>query len=172
MSTPLTNSINALTQYANEVTGKQDTTLSDAVGSLVEGYRQIGLLASINPQVNQKNCKFDLDNAWLSKYKYFLIACDIRITPSSAAEWVYFTCNSQARSGARYYSVPAEYKEAGRFQRIVTAMIDDNKILLPKTGNGFEYDEYAVLPSGNYLNIGLYTYDYSEGTIIKLYGIA
>lgn len=38
MSTPLTDSINALTQYANEVTGKQDATLSDAVGSLVEGY--------------------------------------------------------------------------------------------------------------------------------------
>lgn len=38
MSTPLTDGINALTQYANEVTGKQDTTLSDAVGSLVEGY--------------------------------------------------------------------------------------------------------------------------------------
>ena len=38
MSTPLTDSINALTAYANETTGKQDTTLSDAVGSLVEGY--------------------------------------------------------------------------------------------------------------------------------------
>ena len=38
MATPLTDGINALTQYANEVTGKQDTTLSDAVGSLVEGY--------------------------------------------------------------------------------------------------------------------------------------
>lgn len=38
MATPLTDSINALTQYANETTGKSDTTLSDAVGSLVEGY--------------------------------------------------------------------------------------------------------------------------------------
>ena len=38
MSTPLTDSINALTQYANEVTGKSDTTLSDAVQSLVDGY--------------------------------------------------------------------------------------------------------------------------------------
>ena len=38
MATPLTDGINALTQYANEVTGKQDTTLSDAVGSLVSGF--------------------------------------------------------------------------------------------------------------------------------------
>lgn len=38
MSTPLTDSINALTRYANETTGASDTTLSDAVESLVAGY--------------------------------------------------------------------------------------------------------------------------------------
>lgn len=38
MSTPLTDGINALTAYANEVTGESNTTLSDAVESLVAGY--------------------------------------------------------------------------------------------------------------------------------------
>lgn len=38
MSTPLTDSINALTAYTNEVTGAEDTTLSDAVGTLISGY--------------------------------------------------------------------------------------------------------------------------------------
>lgn len=38
MSTPLTDAINALTAYANETTGLNDTALSDAVGSLVAGY--------------------------------------------------------------------------------------------------------------------------------------
>lgn len=38
MSTPLTDSINALTTYANEVTGGSDTTLSDAVHTLASGY--------------------------------------------------------------------------------------------------------------------------------------
>lgn len=38
MATPLTDAINALTTYANEVTGKSDTTLSDAIESLVDGY--------------------------------------------------------------------------------------------------------------------------------------
>ena len=38
MSTPLTDSINALTAYANETTGASDMTLSDAVGRLCEGY--------------------------------------------------------------------------------------------------------------------------------------
>ena len=37
-NTPLTDAINALTQYANETTGASDTTLSDAVGTLVAGY--------------------------------------------------------------------------------------------------------------------------------------
>ena len=37
-NTPLTDAINALTQYANETTGASDTNLSDAVGTLVAGY--------------------------------------------------------------------------------------------------------------------------------------
>lgn len=37
-TTPLTDAINALTTYANEVTGKSDETLSDAVESLADGY--------------------------------------------------------------------------------------------------------------------------------------
>lgn len=37
-TTPLTDAINALTTYANETTGASDTNLSDAVGTLVEGY--------------------------------------------------------------------------------------------------------------------------------------
>lgn len=40
MSTPLTDSINALTTYANEVTGQSDTNLSDAVHTLASGYGQ------------------------------------------------------------------------------------------------------------------------------------
>lgn len=42
MATPLTDSINALTTYANEVTGASDTTLSDAVHTLASGYGQGG----------------------------------------------------------------------------------------------------------------------------------
>ena len=42
MPTPLTDAINALTRYANETTGQSDTTLSDAVETLVSGYGQGG----------------------------------------------------------------------------------------------------------------------------------
>jgi hypothetical protein len=42
MPTPLTDAINALTTYANGVTGKSDTNLPDAVRSLADGYGQGG----------------------------------------------------------------------------------------------------------------------------------
>jgi len=42
MPTPLTDAIEALTRYANETTGASDTTLSEAVNTLVEGYGQGG----------------------------------------------------------------------------------------------------------------------------------
>lgn len=38
MAKPLTDSINALTQYANTVTGASDQTLSEAVATLASGY--------------------------------------------------------------------------------------------------------------------------------------
>ena len=44
MATPLTDGINALTAYANEVTGESNQTLSDAVESLVAGYGGGGAL--------------------------------------------------------------------------------------------------------------------------------
>lgn len=39
---PLTDAITALTTYANSVTGASDTTLSDAVRTLADGYGQSG----------------------------------------------------------------------------------------------------------------------------------
>lgn len=42
MTKVLTPKIEALTAYANEITGKSDTTLSDAVASLADGYGQGG----------------------------------------------------------------------------------------------------------------------------------
>ena len=148
-----------------------------AVPDGVDGFNPVtvdtglALLATIKPQVGQKNCKIDLDNAWLSKYKHFVIICDIRITPASAEEWVYYTCNNQGRPSGRFYSVPTSVKNTGRFQKIVIAMVDDNIILLPNTGNTLSYVKNTILASGNYLNIGLYTYNYSEGTTAKIYGI-
>lgn len=47
MSTPLTDRINSLTSQANAVTGASDTTLSDAVESLIAGYGGSSLPSNI-----------------------------------------------------------------------------------------------------------------------------
>ena len=44
MSAPLTDSINALTMYINEITENNDSNLSDAVRSLADGYNNGGYL--------------------------------------------------------------------------------------------------------------------------------
>lgn len=72
---PLTDGINALIRYANETTGASDTTLSDAVESLVAGYGggggiplQTGTFEIIDPkhptweiwQVNITNADYEI----------------------------------------------------------------------------------------------------------------
>ena len=47
MSTPLTDRIEALTAQANATTGASDTTLTDAVGTLISGYGQSALWKTV-----------------------------------------------------------------------------------------------------------------------------
>ena len=59
MATPLTDGINALTAYANETTGASDTTLSDAVGRLCEGYGGDGGLFTV-----EKIKTYTVEESW------------------------------------------------------------------------------------------------------------
>lgn len=52
MSTPLTDAINALTAYANSVTGASDTNLNDAVHTLADGYGQGGGAENVTLTIN------------------------------------------------------------------------------------------------------------------------
>lgn len=64
MSTPLTDGINALTAYANEVTGASDATLSDAVGRLCEGYG-----GSCSPFTVEKIKTYTVEESWENNTK-------------------------------------------------------------------------------------------------------
>lgn len=59
MATPLTNSINALTAYANEVTGGSDTNLSDAVHTLASGYGGGMTTGTYIPEANSSEATID-----------------------------------------------------------------------------------------------------------------
>ena len=74
MSTPLTDSINALTTYANETTGASDTTLSDAVGRLCEGYgggNIINELAKGSDLLYGEDIVFDSDIETIGAYAFY-----------------------------------------------------------------------------------------------------
>lgn len=64
MSQPLTDAINALTTYANSITGASDTTLSDAVDTLVDGYGGGGgsgvITGSFTPSANESTHTFSV----------------------------------------------------------------------------------------------------------------
>ena len=98
-ATPLTDAINALTTYANETTGASDTTLSDAVGTLVAGYGGGGggLTKLAELSVNgDRGYRVDIDSSWLS---YPLIVLAPNLTFSSA-DWLYIIADNT--SGGQY----------------------------------------------------------------------
>lgn len=74
MSTPLTDAINALTTYANSITGKSDTNLPDAVQSLADGYGQgggggmtaTGTIVGNGANVLQIPCDFEPDLIYIN----------------------------------------------------------------------------------------------------------
>ena len=118
MATPLTDGINALTQYANEVTGKQDTTLSDAVGSLVEGYSGGDVkpwkVTKIIAQ-NEIYQRADYLKTWLeevtpqSQYAIFIRSefpqfGDARPTRGQATICMAFVINGTPKNYTRYYN--------------------------------------------------------------------
>ena len=74
MTTPLTDGINALTAYANETTGASDTTLSDAVGRLCEGYGGENIVNELVKGSNLlygENIVFDSDIETINHYAFF-----------------------------------------------------------------------------------------------------
>ena len=62
MATPLTDAINALTAYANGITGKSDTNLPDAVRSLADGYGG-GSLPSVISDIKGGSFSFDVNKS-------------------------------------------------------------------------------------------------------------
>ena len=171
MSTPLTDAINALTTYANETTGASDTTLSDAVESLVAGYGGSGLslLREVIPSTDSKEAVINFDNAWFSNYQFFVVKCHICYT-TSAGEWLYYLWNTKSYSGL-YYSLGT--KTPNNFDTFFVLENTDNKVVFPKSNEAIrpQGTEYPVLESGNYFCVKLYTNNYDEGTKFELYGI-
>ena len=96
MPTPLTDAINALTRYANETTGASDTTLSDAVATLVEGYGQGG---------GSDRWVTIIDNSF-DTYTNYKASDGVTFTVMDGGEWVQVTQNGENKNSSSLYNNP------------------------------------------------------------------
>lgn len=112
---PLTNSINALTAYINEVTGGTDDNLSDAIATLADGYSQddveLHTIATYEfSNVAQYNAIIPLSA--FDDYKTVIIAPNVTF---ASADWLYakkdgFVVYSTGSAITRLYPKIAFYK--------------------------------------------------------------
>lgn len=100
MAQPLTDAINALTTYANSVTGASDTTLSDAVATLASGYGGgSGMMLIDTLTVTEDTRSFNIDLTQYSDYDMIVITEDAELTES---DWLYYSPNATTPTGGTY----------------------------------------------------------------------
>ena len=103
--TPLTDSIEALTTYANQTTGASDTNLSDAVYTLVQGYGDGGespfAIEEVVVGANNKTNMYDIHNYFFNNWALgnFLLLKDIPDTYNQLVCMMDFPFSSGGQSG-------------------------------------------------------------------------
>lgn len=165
MATPLTDSINALTQYANETTGKSDITLSDAVGSLVEGYgggsKVITGTYTPTEDVYVKDIQIPHN---LEIVPDFIIAYADGITSDASYASTYIVVGACTKINATSPQTPANHQTLmlvtrQNFDQIWVQYTNEN-------GTKFLNESWVKIPyynNGNKLKAGV-TYHYAFGT--------
>lgn len=164
--TPLTDQINALTTYANTVTGQSDTCLSDAVATLADGYGGGGgsspfvLLDTITADSDVRGLLVDFTQ--YADYDAVFVFENITL---SASDWLYYTENSSTPSGGSYTpGSSVTHKGICAW----TANIPTGQRKSGKIGNT------TLNPVNNLTSMLIYTYTASKtilaGSYVKVYG--
>lgn len=95
--------LQALLTAANTKTGESDTTLTDAMQTLVDGYGQSGggggisLLSEITLQSDTR--EYNLDLSSYQNYNFFFVYLDVELTTS---DWIYYVRNGSSATGGNY----------------------------------------------------------------------
>ena len=172
-NTPLTDAINALTQYANETTGASDTTLSDAVGTLVAGYggggggltqlynltlAQNTRTVTINFTADMKACDF-----------LFIVVSGELVT--SSYDWVYWDVDSTAFGQNNYtrqtkvFTFPYMFaKNTNTGESYFVWFDKNNAISGMKIGTALDWTTLT------YLWFSGYSADFKSGTSFTVFG--
>ena len=169
MLQPLTDAIEALTTYANSVTGKTppDTTLSDAVATLASGYGGggSGMMLIDTLTVTEDTRSFNIDLTPYADYDMVVVTEDVELTES---DWLYYVDNGTTPTGGSY-NVGSKLKHQG---------VATWKLVLGGNGglvNGrvSRTDFAQVGPARTINNILVYTYTATKyikaGSTFKVY---
>lgn len=163
-TTPLTDSINALTSYSNTVTGQSDQTLSEAVATLAAGYGGGGSVSLLDTvTVSTDTREFNLDFTPYTSYDFLLVYGDVTL---SAADWLYFVINGSSPSGGTYTNQSVVHQYGIVFMRVKP--IGENERCVTASSNGF--DVRATVTN----NVYIYCYTASNtmlaGSKFTIYG--
>lgn len=163
MSTPLTDGINALTAYANEITGASDTTLSDAVGRLCEGYGGGGELYPVGTDLVTKYIGRDLSNG-----NGLFILGDFDTTGEIIEDSTAYGISPVFIPINPNYTY---YKTGGRFYRSCLYDADYNYIGRTIEQNNLNFREISPFPS-NARYMRIITLSNTNNWVIAIYRIA
>lgn len=160
---PLTNSINALTAYINEITGESDTNLSDAISTLAEGYMSsdTGEILIVKQEFDSvSRITIPISSDWLDEYKTIIVEPNITL---STRDWLYADgggYTNQYMQGTTFHQ-PKIYITKNNDYRWISFLIKDSSIrtnpFIIRSNNtsllesGYTYHAYAsgVTLSGN-----------------------
>lgn len=153
----LTDSIEALTTYANGVTGEFDTTLSDAVASLADGYGG-GILPSVISAIDGGEFTVQSDITAAS----YPVQHSLGVVPKAVIVWTdgelaetantkrymmnCYICQSNLKSGANTYKLTAStfvQNTNGGYAHL-NADITANNVEQYLTASTFKYNNTAV----------------------------
>lgn len=157
MATPLTDAINAITTYANGITGKSDTNLPDAVRSLADGYGG-GSLPSVISAIDGGEFTVQSDITVAS----YPVQHSLGVIPKAIIVWAddelaetantkrymmnCYICLSNLKSGANTYKLTAStfiQNTNGTYANL-NADITANNVGQYLTASVFKYNNTAV----------------------------
>lgn len=144
MSTPLTDRITGLTAQANAVTGASDTTLTDAVGTLIAGFGKPELWKTVTIEEDHTSQSTANPVYWRSFFE---------ISEQDILDGYIYFCvvsgNSGYESGASYYVGNGVYFASGS---IIFAAFARSKTT-PANIAMYRPDYYAYMSAGTTINI-------------------
>ena len=164
--TPLTDSIEALTTYANQVTGASDTNLSDAVYTLAQGYGESDLLQTIKLTENSYRITYNIPDNAFTKYKAILMV--VYVAAGSNIDWFYGYFNGLNDSAPYVGSSVATIPGA----QVITLRKEENGwqcVILGHNGGPVKQPK----ATGNYLGARCYADGkyFAAGTVAYVIGI-